>query len=150
MSSSTTSAWTTTSTSAGRLQIEPYTISLSDLLLTKLQIFTLNEKDLRDIVTLLADIEVSDADARGTIGGTYIGRLCADDWGLFYDVVTNLHRADERAPSFGLTDAQAANVRRGVMRLIAAIDGAPNSLHWRLRARVGARMSWHDTLDDQE
>ena len=93
---------------ARRLQIEPYTISLSDLLLTKLQIFRLNEKDLRDIVTLLADVEVSDEDAPGTIDGSYIGRLCADDWGLFYDVVTNLHRADDRAASFDLSEAQEA------------------------------------------
>jgi hypothetical protein len=36
------------------------------------------------------------------------------------------------------------------MRLIAAIDGAPKSLRWRLRARVGTRKSWHSELDDQE
>jgi hypothetical protein len=135
---------------ARRLEIEPYTVSLSDLLLTKLQIFRLNEKDLRDIVTLLADVEVAEEDAPGLINGLYIGELCANDWGLFYDVTTNLQHVGERAAAFDLNDAEEARLRHGVLRLIAAIDGAPKSVRWRLRARVGTRKIWHGQLDDQE
>jgi hypothetical protein len=135
---------------AGRLEIEPYTVSLSDLLLTKLQIFRLEEKDLRDIVTLLGDLEVGAEDAPGSINGAYIGELCADDWGLFYDVTTNLARVDGQSAMFDLGDAQVARVRSSVVRLIAAIDGAPKSLRWRLRARVGTRKTWHNPLDGQE
>ena len=135
---------------AGRLEIEPYTVSLSDLLLTKLQIFRLNEKDLRDIVTLLDDAEVGEADSPGVIDAHYIGRLCADDWGLFYDVARNLQRVEEGAAEFDLSETQVERVRHGVMRLIAAVDGAPKSLPWRLRARLGTRVTWHNELDDQE
>ena len=135
---------------AGRLEIEPYTVSLSDLLLTKLQIFRLEEKDLRDIVTLLDDGEVGDEDAPGLINARYIGELCGADWGLFYDVATNRGRVDERAATFDLSRTQVAHVRHGVARLIAAIDGAPKSLGWRLRARVGTRKTWHNEIDDQE
>jgi len=135
---------------ARRLEIDPYTVSLSDLLLTKLQIFRLEEKDLRDIVTLLGDAEVGATDAPGLINGGYIGRLCADDWGLFYDVTTNLARIDDHAGAFGLSDEQVVRVRGGVVSLIAAIDGAPKSLGWRLRARVGTRKAWHGEIDDQE
>jgi hypothetical protein len=133
-----------------RLDIEPYTLSLSDLLLTKLQIFKLNEKDLRDIVTLLADAEVGDEEAPGVVDRLYIGKLCADDWGLFYDVALNLQRVTERVDTFGMSETQVAHVREGVLRLIAAIDGAPKSLRWRLRARVGTHAPWHSELDDQE
>ncbi len=138
-----------------RLEIEPYTVSLSDLLLTKLQIFRLNEKDLRDIVTLLADIDVAGPDGpaqadAGRIDAGYIAGLCADDWGLFYDVTMSLQRVGEAVAGFGLNDAQAARVNQGVLRLIAAIDGAPKSLRWRVRARVGTRKAWHSELDDQE
>jgi len=135
---------------ARRLEIEPYTVSLSDLLLTKLQIFRLEEKDLHDIVTLLGDAEVGEEDAPGLINGRYIGQLCADDWGLFYDVATNLTHVDEGAATFDLSDVQIARVRSGVVRLIAAIDGAPKSVRWRLRARVGTRKTWHNPIDDQE
>jgi hypothetical protein len=133
-----------------RLEIEPYTVSLADLLLTKLQIFRLNEKDLRDIVTLLTDVEVGQEDGPGAIDVRYIGRLCADDWGLFYDVAMNLQRVDEDAASFDLSEAQVAHVRHGVLHLIAAIDAAPKGLSWRLRARIGTRKTWHSELDGQE
>jgi hypothetical protein len=135
---------------ARRLEIEPYTVSLSDLLLSKLQIFRLEEKDLRDIVTLLSDVDVGAEDAPGLINGSYIGRLCAEDWGLFYDVTTNLARLDDRAATSELDEESAARVRSGVARLIAAIDGAPKSLRWRLRARVGTSRAWHNQLDGQE
>jgi hypothetical protein len=135
---------------ARRLQIEPYTVSLSDLLLTKLQIFRLTEKDLRDIVTLLVDVEVGDEDGPRVIDSLYVGKLCADDWGLFYDVTMNLQRVDEGAAAFNLSEAQLAHVRRGILRLIAAIDRTPKSMRWRLRARLGTRVSWHSRLDDQE
>jgi len=135
---------------ARRLDIEPYTVSLSDLLLTKLQIFRLEEKDARDIVTLLGDVPVGEEDEPGVINGRYIGGLCADDWGLFYDVTTNLAHVDEGAAQFDLSEAQAARVRSGVVRLIAAIDGAPKGARWRLRARIGTRTAWHGAVDDQE
>jgi len=49
-----------------------------------------------------------------------------------------------------LSEVQVARVRNGVVRLIAAIDGAPKSVRWRLRARVGTRKMWHAQLDGQE
>jgi hypothetical protein len=134
---------------ARRLDIEPYTVSLSDLLLTKLQIFRLEEKDMRDIVTLLGDVAVGEADEPGVINGRYIGGLCADDWGLFYDVTTNLARIDEGAAMFALDDLRLARVRAAVVSLIGAIDGAPKSRGWRLRARIGTRKAWHGELDGQ-
>ena len=133
-----------------RLELEPYTLSLSDLLLTKLQIFRLNEKDLRDIVTILADTEVGEQDGPEMIDAGYICKLCGDDWGLFYDVAMNLQRVDEGAASFGLSDAQVARAHHGVLRLIAAVDDAPKSLRFRLRARVGTRKTWHNELEGQD
>ena len=104
----------------------------------------------RDIVTLLGDAEVGEEDARGLINGRYIGQLCADDWGLFYDVATNLTHVDEGAGTFDLSDLRVARVHKRVVRLIAAIDGAPKSVRWRLRARVGTRKTWHNQIDAQE
>ena len=132
-----------------RLEIEPYTVSISDLVLSKLQIFRLTEKDVRDLVTLLGDHDVGDEDAPGVVNGRYIGELCAGDWGLFYDVAGNLARVDEHAADYALSDEQLERVRRGVARLIGAIDGAPKSLGWRLRARVGTRKAWHNPVEDQ-
>jgi len=135
---------------SGRLEIEPYTVSISDLVLSKLQIFRLTEKDVHDLVTLLGEHDVGDEDAPEVVNGRYIGELCSADWGLFYDVAGNLARVGEHAADYALSDEQLARVRRGVARLIGAIDGAPKSLGWRLRARVGTRKAWHNPVEDQD
>jgi len=41
-------------------------------------------------------------------------------------------------------------VRRHLARLIAALDDAPKSLRFRLRARVGTRAAWHNEVDGQD
>ena len=45
----------------GRLEPGPPTLDLADLLLTKLQVWEINEKDLGDLTCLLADCALSDA-----------------------------------------------------------------------------------------
>ena len=135
---------------AQRLEIEPYTVSLSDLLLTKLQIFRLEDKDVRDIVTLLDYAEVAEEDTPGLVNSRYIGELCAADWGLFHDVATNLQRVNEGVAALNVSEARRTRVLQNIARLTAALEDAPKSLRWRLRARIGKRKSWHNEIDDQE
>ena len=133
----------------GRLDREPYTLSASDLLLTKLQVFKLNDKDIRDVVTLLDGLSVSDGATPGAIDAGYIAGLCADDWGLYYDVGLTLQRVEEHIGEFGLSAARVAAVRQRLARLVAAIARAPKSVRFRLRARIGTRARWHNELDEQ-
>jgi hypothetical protein len=132
-----------------RLRLADVTVPVSDLLLTKLQIVKLNEKDLKDIVTLLKDTD-EEGGAGAAIDAAYIAGLCAADWGLFYDVATNLGRVSERLPEFALAPADQQRVRGRLARLVGAIDAAPKSLRWRVRARVGTRAPWHDEVDEQD
>ena len=68
-----------------RLTLDDYTISPTDQLLTKLQVFHQEEKDVRDVLTLLKDVELAEdegpADRRRVIA-----QRCAADWGLYHDV----------------------------------------------------------------
>src|SRR3712207_2300573 len=72
-----------------RLDIEPLTIPLAELLLTKLQIVELNEKDIRDALALLHDRPVEDADG-DSVNVKHIAQLCAADWGLWRTFTANL------------------------------------------------------------
>jgi hypothetical protein len=130
----------------GRLAGPGPTIDLADLLLTKLQIWEINEKDLGDVVCLLADHalgagEGSAIDRRRVIG------LAAMDWGLCHTLERNLRRVAELArakpPTDPPTDAEAA-----AAALLAAIEQAPKSLGWRARARVGERVRWYETPEE--
>src|ERR671929_1986588 len=72
-----------------RLSLEPRTVPLAELLLTKLQIIELNEKDVRDTVLLLHGHEVGDGDG-DQLNAARIAELCADDWGVWRTITANL------------------------------------------------------------
>lgn len=132
-----------------RLGLERYTISVSDTLLTKLQIFQLNEKDVRDIVTLLKDLPLAEHDSPGAVNLTYIAERCAHDWGLYHDVMVNLRLCRERAGGYGLSGIELGSLQESTERLIGALEQAPKSTFWRLRAKVGTRRPWHDEIEGQ-
>src|SRR5437899_3214272 len=67
---------------ADRLDVDPLTVPLAELLLTKLQIVHLNEKDQRDILALLLSHPIGEGDD-DVINGARIAELLADDWGLW-------------------------------------------------------------------
>lgn len=133
-----------------RLAIEPYTVSASDLLLTKLQVFRWEDRDPRDIVTLLKDDELAGEDAPGTVNVAYLAELCARDWGLYYDVTRNLQRCLESLGGYGLEPADDHRVRAALARLTQAIEGAPKTRTWRWRAKVGTRRRWHEHVEEQD
>ena len=70
----------------GRL---PFTVDSVDVLLSKLQIVELNEKDARDIVHLLSGIPVGDG-APPVIDTGRFGKVLAADWGWWRTVTGNL------------------------------------------------------------
>ena len=89
-----------------RLEIDQYTISLADMLATKLQIVEINQKDLKDIVSMFLDHDVGSEDAPEVINGAYLAKLCSDDWGIYKTFVTNLDRILGMLNDFGLEDGE--------------------------------------------
>lgn len=129
------------------------TLGVADLLLSKLQIVELNEKDARDIVQLLAAFPIGDgpgtADAP-TIDGRRFDEVLGADWGWWKTVTDNLARLP------GLVDTYAHLVPPGAPQdpLVAAgtlrrrAEAAPKSMQWKLRARVGARVRWYELPEE--
>jgi hypothetical protein len=132
-----------------RLDLHPYAVPLSDVLVTKLQMHAPEARDVRDVVMLLAVSRGSGTGAED-IDASYIAALCAQDWGLFYDVTRTLQRCVEALGEAGLTSAERERAAVLVTRLTGAIDAAPKSLGWRLRARVGTRRPWYDSVEEQQ
>ena len=115
----------------------------------KLQMHDPEARDVRDALMLLATVS-GEGPAAGDVDPDYLGTLCAHDWGLFYDVSRNLQRVREALPGAGLGDAERQMVTQLLARLTGAIDAAPKSVAWRLRARVGTRLRWWDDVEEQE
>src|SRR5262245_22171786 len=60
-----------------RLNVETQTVPLAELMLTKLQIIEVNEKDIRDTVLLFHGHPIAEND-EGAVNGARIASLCAD------------------------------------------------------------------------
>jgi hypothetical protein len=134
-----------------RLELEPYTVSTSDALLVKLQRVRLDDDDLRDAVSILDDAAtIGFDDAPDGINVRYVASLCARDWGLHHDVALNLARCRLALDSLGLGREGHVRVRQRLEMLEQALAEAPKTRRWRLRARVGERLAWHEPVDDVE
>src|SRR3954454_17213621 len=75
-----------------RLGVESGTVPLAELMLTKLQIIELNEKDIRDTVLLFHGHPIGETDDDGAVNGAQIAALCGSDWGLWRTITANLDR----------------------------------------------------------
>src|SRR5215218_1843726 len=119
-----------------RLALEPVTVPLAELLLTKLQIIELNEKDVRDALALLHDhpVEEEDGDA---INGAQIAKLCASDWGLWRTFTANLSDLEEHIDRYDLPEESQRRIAERVQRLQERIEEEPKSFGWRMRAKIG-------------
>ena len=130
-----------------RIELEPVTVPLAELLLTKLQIVELNEKDLRDIFALLHEHEVGEGDAE-MINIAYIARLCAADWGLWRTTKLNVERGRQALDQYGFTPKERALLHRRLETLWERTEAEPKSAKWRLRDRVGDRKKWYEEPDE--
>ena len=126
-----------------RLERDPMTVPLAELLLTKLQIVELTERDERDIYNLVFHHHLSDGDGSG-IEADYIAGLCARDWGLWRTCRSTVERCLADLPKYTLP-AEASELIAERLRLLwKRIEEAPKTTSWRLRNRVGDRVRWYD------
>jgi hypothetical protein len=133
---------------ADRLRVAQDTIPLADLLLTKLQIFSLNEKDQRDVLNLVHGHKLAQSEEPRAIDTMYVARLCAADWGLWRTVTLNLERTRGALSRYPLAPEQEALVTSRIDDLRRRIDDEPKSLRWKMRARVGERVKWYEEPEE--
>jgi len=135
---------------AERATVMPYTLSPTDLLLSKLQIVELNAKDLDDILRLLVSFPLEDSDAPGSIDLRVIRALVGEDWGWWKTISLNLERigaalGDGSAP---VPEGGSLDPSQALRRLSQALEEAPKSRRWKLRDRVGERKRWYELPEE--
>jgi hypothetical protein len=134
-----------------RLDRMPYTLDVTDLLLTKLQVVEQNEKDAQDIIYLLSAFEAVPGDEPGTIGLDRITAVIGSDWGWWRTVTGNLDRVAELSggPLRGLVPASARYDPVAQARALRdRADACPKTMRWKMRARVGERVRWYELPEE--
>ena len=128
-----------------RLELDPYSVSLSDIMLQKLQIWEINDKDLKDIEYLLTTAAIGDDDGQ-KINQTYIARRFADDWGFWYTATTNFGRVKEHVDQVAaFTPEQRQHIKDRCDQFLARIEAEPKTKAWNKRAKKGTSKLWYNT-----
>jgi hypothetical protein len=131
-----------------RLEVDNPSIPLAEMLLEKMQIVKINEKDVIDTIMLLLEHPMGDNDHE-TINLKYVAGLCSNDWGLWRTTTMNLEKVRQLAQGYTqLTAEQKAKIDDQVKSALTRIEREPKSIAWRLRARVGDRVKWYKDVDE--
>ena len=132
-----------------RLDMEPMTIPLAELLLTKLQIAELNEKDILDALALLHDHPVGNDDG-DLVNGERIAALCAADWGLWRTFTANLDALNGHLERYELSTEEKGRITDRIQELQARIEQEPKTFGWKMRSKIGERKRWYELPEEVE
>lgn len=130
-----------------RLAVDSPTISLADLLLAKLQIHEINEKDVKDAIVLIRAHEIADSDQE-SINEKYIAQLMSQDWGFYHTVTTNLRKTTLLLHDYEIDESDKNDVLSKIDRLLSRIESEPKTSLFRLRARIGEKKKWYNEVDE--
>jgi len=128
-----------------RLEHEHPAVSPSDLLLSKLQIYEVNRKDLIDIVALVLDHAIEAKKHEDAIEAAYVARVTAEDWGFYRTLQVNIEKLRATLEELDV-DRDLVNAR--LDELWKAIEEHPKPLKWRVRAQVGDRVRWYELPEE--
>lgn len=130
-----------------RLAIHPYTLSLSDLFMTKIQVVEMNEKDFHDLFSLFRDHKIGIDDREGVINARHVAHLCAQDWGLYHTVLKNLARLPDFYDHFKIDTQERQSMDRRTWILRLRIIEEPKGLLWLARDRIGERLPFYEEVE---
>ncbi|MBI3649313.1 MAG: hypothetical protein HY240_11295 [Actinobacteria bacterium] len=134
-----------------RIDRLPDTLDVTDLLLTKLQIFELNRKDVHDILHLLSGFPVKDGDEPQTIATGRVGKIVGEDWGWWRTVTMNLEKVTQLADGEHrdlIPQARAFDPAGQALALLEHCRTCPKTMKWKLRAKVGDRVQWYELPEE--
>mgnify|MGYP001236564451 CR=1 FL=1 len=122
-----------------RLTLIPRTLPVADLLLSKLQIVEMTERDILDTLAILGDQPLVNDNESG-INLRRLAEVCGADWGWWRTITMNLERVSTVDGGPPGHDAAA--------RLRKLLDGVPKSPRWRARAVIGDRRRWYELPEE--
>ncbi len=134
---------------SGRLHLDPVTVPLAELFLSKAQIVELNRKDALDVASLLLYNETG-TDDENKINLKQIAQLCGNDWGLYKTTSINLKRVEEVVgdANVNLTEAERGLILKRISEIQQTFESMPKSIAWQMRDKVGTRVRWYEEVEE--
>jgi len=146
----------------GRLELDYPTITVTDMLLEKIQIWeAFSIKDIKDCFLLLTAHEIKESE-NDCINASYIAKLLAKDWGFWYTATTNLknlRKLSTEMDNLGsqveidpeqIKEKERADIKRKIETLLDRIEREPKSFTWKMRAKIGTKKKWYNPVERPE
>lgn len=147
----------------GRLELDYPTITVTDMLLEKIQMWeAFSAKDLKDCLLLFRGHDVEEKGEKKSIDASYIAKLLAQDWGFWYTATANLKKLkkfiseiDKLGPEVEVDPKQIGKkdreeTTRKIEALLERIEKEPKSFGWKMRAKVGTKKRWYNPVERPE
>ncbi|MCS7113828.1 MAG: hypothetical protein RMJ15_02985 [Nitrososphaerota archaeon] len=147
----------------GRLELDYPTITVTDMLLEKIQMWeAFSLKDLKDCLLLLKAHSVGEGKEKEQIDASYIAKLLAQDWGFWYTATTNLKKLRKFISELDTLGKEAeidpagidVNDREELMQklnvLLERIEKEPKTIGWKMRAKIGTKKKWYNPVERPE
>lgn len=133
-----------------RMSLESVTLPLADLVLTKLQIFELTEKDLLDLLLLFVAVPLAQQDDPGKVNADHIAKTMAKDWGLWRTCTQNLAKLRAFAESYTVSHhvLSVPAILTKLDALSGQIERTPKSTAWKMRSVVGDKVKWYELPEE--
>ena len=133
-----------------RLLLDKNTISLSDLLATKLQVVHMTEREYKDLIALIHDHELGDSDTPETINGRYLSQLCAENWGIYKTFTISISNTMLALTQYQLDPQDQEIVSARLQELLNMIEAAPKTMAWKIRASLGDKKRWYELPEEDK
>ena len=144
----------------GRLEIDYPTISVTDMLLEKIQMWeAFSVKDLKDCLLLLKAHSVKEGGDKESIDASRIGKMLAQNWGFWYTATRNLNNLKKFTSEMDMLGAEAGidpeliakedreEIIGKVEAILERIEKEPKPFGWRMRAKVGTKKRWYEPVE---
>lgn len=122
------------------------TLTVTDLLLTKLQIVELNHKDVLDILAMLHDQRLEPG-APDAIDPAYLSEVLGRDWPIWRTSGITLAKVSDAAPV--ILDVEGTQrVTLMVASLRELLISSKKTTRWKMRASIGDRVRWYEIPEE--
>jgi hypothetical protein len=147
----------------GRLELDYPTITVTDMLLEKIQMWeAFSVKDLKDCLLLLKAHDIKEKSEKESIDTLYIAKILAQDWGFWYTATTNLKNLKKFITEIDKLGTEAdinpnqiekkerEDITEKIEAILERIEKEPKSFGWKMRAKIGTKKKWYNPVERPE
>jgi len=128
------------------------TLDEGDLLLTKLQVVELNQRDVKDLVALLLTASIFKEPEQElqlrTTTRTRLSSCFGRDWGLWKTSKLTLNRILKEPLMKQLNEEDASSASEALRQIDQLLEKAPKTIRWKMRALLGTRVRWYELPEE--